>query len=224
MPNAAWTVSLQPSTEKAALLTNSTEVSIAPKHRSKTKNAKNVSGSKAGKIASAVNGTSSQSTPASEKVKTPKPAKTLRLLPHRFLRDLPSAVNPTSGESLAFVSYKTLLSLNPAGHPTRQLKGWRAVVRRLVPPANPDKEVVPGSPLAQATPRVLLPNGEASSSKLSAGPTPVKDEVLAVWSPDVPVPDGHVALQQPCEGAEDWDLVRYALLVSYWDRDILTLV
>ncbi|RPD58266.1 AAA-domain-containing protein [Lentinus tigrinus ALCF2SS1-7] len=200
-------VSLQPSTGKALLLTNSTEVSIAPKVRAKTKQAKGASVNKAGKAAS-VNGPPSQTTPPPEKVKAPRPAKTLRLLPQRFLRDLPLSAARTSGETLAFVSYTTLLSLYPQAHPTEQLGGWRAVVRRLAPPTNPDKEAAPTSPLAQAVPRVLVPNGESSSSKLSAGATPAKDEVLVVWSPDVPVPDGHVALQQQCEGAEDWDLVR----------------
>ncbi|KAI0695674.1 AAA-domain-containing protein [Cerioporus squamosus] len=203
-------VSLQPSTGRALLLTNSTEVSIAPKVRAKTKQWKSVPGIKGAKSASAANGTPSHSTPAAEKAKPPKLAKNLRLLPQRFLHDLPSSAASTCGENLAFVSYRTLLALNPQANPAQQLRGWRAVVRRLAPPVNPDKEAVPASPLTQAVPRVLKPNGESSSSKLAAGGTPAKDGVLVIWSPDVPVPDGHVALQRPCEGAEDWDLVRVA--------------
>ncbi|RDX44678.1 AAA-domain-containing protein [Lentinus brumalis] len=200
-------VSLQPSTGKALLLTNSTEVSIAPKVRAKTKQSKGLVNSKGTKTTGAMNGSSAEDTPALEKAKASKHAKTLRLLPQRFLRDLPSATASTSGETLAFVSFRTLLSVYPQASSTQQLRGWRAVVRRLAPPVSPGKDEASTSPLAQATPRVLVPNGE-SSSKPAAGTTPAKDEVLVMWSPDIPVPDGHVALQQPCEGAEDWDLVR----------------
>ncbi len=204
-------VSLQPSTGKALLLTNSTEVSIAPKVRAKTKQSKGSASSKGTKTTGAMNGSSAQETPALETAKAPKHAKTLRLLPQRFLRDLPSPAASTSGETLAFVSYRTLLSVYSQASSTQTLRGWRAVVRRLAPPVSPEKDEATTSPLAQAIPRVLVPNGESSSSKPAAGTTPAKDEVLVMWSPDVPVPDGHIALQQPCEGAEDWDLVRYAL-------------
>ncbi len=209
-PRITLAVSLQPSTGKALLLTNSTEVSIAPKVRAKTKQSKGSVNSKGTKTTGAMNGSSAEDTPALEKAKASKHAKTLRLLPQRFLRDLPSATASTSGETLAFVSFRTLLSVYPQASSTQQLRGWRAVVRRLAPPVSPGKDEASTSPLAQATPRVLVPNGE-SSSKPAAGTTPAKDEVLVMWSPDIPVPDGHVALQQPCEGAEDWDLVRYAL-------------
>ena len=56
---------------------------------------------------------------------------------------------------------------------------------------------------------MLVPSGEASSSK---GPKLIdekKDEVVVVWSPDVPVPDGHVVLYPVLDNAEDWDMIRY---------------
>ncbi|KAI0819707.1 AAA-domain-containing protein [Trametes gibbosa] len=208
-------VSLEPSTGKALLLTTSTEVSIAPKLRGKTKGSKQgpvPTGSQ--KPTSPVNGANGHaSSPAPQKAKPPTHSRNLRLLPKRALATLPSTPNSTSGSdvALAYVSYKTLASLRPASSLSK-LCAWRATVRRLPPPANPDKESGSASIPSQPTPRVLIPNGEASSSKAAASDTAARDEVMVVWSPDVDVPDGHVALQAGCDKAEDWDLVRINFL------------
>lgn len=201
-------MSLDPSSGKALLLNNSTEVSIAPKLRAKSKSAKaGADTASAQKPVSLANGSSSQGTSTAEKPKTTRSARTLRLLPQRFLRECALPTSTGNEESIAFVSFKSLLSLYPQAAPPPQLKAWRATVRRLLPPANPDKEATPASPVSQPAPRVLIPNGDASTSK--ATPTIVsKNAVTVVWSPDVPVPDGHVAMQPVCDNAEDWDLVR----------------
>ncbi|TBU28822.1 AAA-domain-containing protein [Dichomitus squalens] len=194
-------VSLEPSTGKPLLLTSNTEVSIAPKLRSKQNAASEAKGG-TGKALGVPHGSGQASPP--EKSRAPRQARTLRLLPHRLFPNAPSS-HPDTG--FAYVSYKTLLSLYPQGVPS-QLQGWRATSRRVAPPAGPDREAAPASPAPAPQARVLVPNGEASSSK---GPKLIdesKNEVVVVWSPDVPVPDGHVVLYPVLDHAEDWDMIR----------------
>ncbi len=154
-------------------------------------------------------------TSAPEKTKVPRQARTLRLLSQRFLGDTPLPSND-SDDSLAYVSYKTLLSLYPQGAPS-QPHCWRATVRRMAPPPNPDKEATPASPLMHPSARILVPSGEGSSLK---GPQPVietkKNEIVVIWSPEVPVPDGHVVLHPVVDNAEDWDLMRCVPIVRRW--------
>lgn len=201
-------VSLEPSTTKALLLKTSTEVSIAPKVRSKYKTVANGLEPKGTDKTSGVPNGTGHAAPAPEKAKVPRQARTLRLLPQRFLGD--SSLPPNSlDDDLAYVSYKTLLSLYPHGAPP-QLHGWRATVRRVAPPPNPDKEATPASPILQPSARVLVPSGEGAPLK---GPQPVtetkKNEIVVIWSPEVPVPDGHIVLHPVVDNAEDWDLMRY---------------
>ncbi|KAI0631588.1 AAA-domain-containing protein [Trametes polyzona] len=208
-------VSLEPSTGKALLLTTSTEVSIAPKLRGKTKGAKGGTSVKDTKKTALMNGVNGHGVAAPEKPKAPSPCRTLRLLPKRSLDTAPvQSASSSSDLPLAYVSYKTLARLRSALPPSSELRAWRATVRRLPPPASPDKESSSASlPTSQPAPRLLIPNGEASSSKTPATvETNTKNEVVVVWSPEVYVPDGHVALPGGCDGAEDWDLVRVTFL------------
>ncbi|OSD00321.1 AAA-domain-containing protein [Trametes coccinea BRFM310] len=202
-------VSLEPSTGKALLLTTSTEVSIAPKVRGKAKAAKATPDSKATVTA---NGAHGRQPPAAEK-KAPRPTRTLRILPKRLLEQSAQSTFNGSEVPLAYVSYKTLASLNVQCSSSPRLNGWRATVRRISPPASPDQEHGASSAVSQPVPRVLKPNGEPSSSKVAPSDSEtLRNEVVVVWSPDVPVPDGHVALQGGCDNAEDWDLVKVTFL------------
>ncbi|KAI0740416.1 AAA-domain-containing protein [Earliella scabrosa] len=204
-------VSTEPGSGKALLLTNSTEVSIAPKLRSKTKVSKTGTDPKRASHATmAVNGSVPSTSAATEKIKVTRAARSLRLLPQRSLRDMTDSAYSHYEEPLAFVSYKTLLSLYPHASPAQQLKGWRATVRRIPPPSSPDKDATPTSPAIPPAPRLLIPHGDASSSTSAVAPpaNPSKNHVLVLWSPDVSVPDGHVAMHPVCDSAEDWDLVR----------------
>ena len=148
------TVSTEPASGKALLLTNSTEVSIAPKLRSKTKVPKTGTDSKRASHATmTVNGSAPSTSAATEKIKVTRAARILRLLPQRFLRDMTDSAYSRYEEPLAFVSYKTLLSLYPHASPAQQLKGWRATVRRIPPPPSPDKDATPTSPAIPPAPR-----------------------------------------------------------------------
>ncbi|KAL7278137.1 hypothetical protein ACG7TL_008108 [Trametes sanguinea] len=199
-------VSLEPSTGKALLLTTSTEVSIAPKVRGKAKAAKATPDSKSTVTA---NGAHGQQPPAAEK-KAPRPTRTLRILPKHLLEQSAQSTFNGSEVPLAYVSYKTLASLNVQCSSSPRLNGWRATVRRISPPASPDQEHGAPSAVSQPAPRVLKPNGEPSSSQVAPSDSEtLRNEVVVVWSPDVPVPDGHVALQGGCDNAEDWDLVKH---------------
>ncbi|OJT04218.1 Peroxisome biosynthesis protein PAS1 [Trametes pubescens] len=209
-------VSLEPSAGKALLLTTSTEVSIAPKVRSKTKGAKAGSDAKAAqKAAPLANGVNGHHAPSPEQKSAPGPSRTLRLLPKRMLVGAPLAQSIADGSEtpIAYVSYTTLASLRNTKPPSTQLHAWQASIRRIPPPANPARESEPASAPSQRAPRVLIPNGEAGSSKAAAAASiPPRNEVVVVWSPDVYVPDGHVALQAGCENAEDWDLIRISFV------------
>ncbi|KAI0349828.1 AAA-domain-containing protein [Trametes cingulata] len=207
-------VSLVPSTGKALLLTTSTEVSIAPKLRGKTKSTKASSGSKdPRKTGNLVNVANGHAAPSPEKIKPPVLFRTLRLLPRRVFEGSAAASRNNSEEPLAYVSYKTLAGLKAGSAPSSEVKAWRATIRRVPPPANPDKEAAPTSTASQPAPRVLIPNGDASSSKVSPDANGAsRNEVTVAWSPEVPVPDGHVALQAGCDNADDWDLVKVAFL------------
>ncbi|KAL1943757.1 hypothetical protein VTO73DRAFT_4202 [Trametes versicolor] len=184
-------VSLEPSAGKALLLTASTEVSIAPKVRSKTKGAKAGTDAKAAqKAAPLANGVNGDHAPSPEKKSVSGLSRTLRLLPKRMLVGAPQAHSVSDGSEtpIAYVSYTTLA-------------------------ANPARESEPASAPSQRAPRVLIPNGEAGSSKAAAAAiTPPRNEVVVVWSPDVYVPDGHVSLQAGCDNAEDWDLIRISFV------------
>lgn len=216
-------MSLEPSAGRALLLTTSTEVSIAPKVRSKTKGAKAGSDAKAAqKAAPLANGVNGHHAPSPEKKSAPGPSRTLRLLPKRVLVGAPQAQGISDGSEtpIAYVSYTTLANLRPAQAPSSQLHAWRATIRRIPPPANPAKESEPASAPSQRAPRVLIPNGEAGSSKAAAAEsTSPRNEVVVVWSPDVYVPSGHIALQEGCDNAEDWDLIRW--VISRFVREIL---
>ncbi|CDO70672.1 hypothetical protein BN946_scf184761.g10 [Trametes cinnabarina] len=204
-------VSLEPPTGKALLLTTSTEVSIAPKVRSKSKPTKAAPKSSS-KTATAVNGVNGHSASAVAK-EAARPSRTLRLLPKRVLENSRQDVLNGSDAPLAYVSFKTLASLNAWPSVSSPPRAWRASVRRAAPPASPDQEPRGASAVSQPVARVLKPNGEASSSKVaSVESDATQNEVIVLWSPDVPVPDGHVALSEGCENAEDWDLVRVTFL------------
>ncbi|KAH9929156.1 uncharacterized protein B0H18DRAFT_219979 [Fomitopsis serialis] len=65
---------------------------------------------------------------------------------------------------------------------------WRARVRRLSPPSDPSQEQPSGAPRTPPAPRVLVPNSEALNTKaLSQPPEKARDEVVLIWSQDVPV-------------------------------------
>ncbi|TFY54857.1 hypothetical protein EVJ58_g8610 [Rhodofomes roseus] len=219
-------VSLEPSTAgKALLLTTSTEVSIAPKLHSrqngsagpvvngKTKQKKHRGAN--GKV----NGVStpaedlSGSTPNDEAAKLP--VRVMRVLPHRLVPSSPTTSHrlPDADVVIAYVSRAALTSLAEASGSASNPSPWRARVRRLPPPSDPSQEQNSGGPASPPAPRVLVPNGEASAAKApSQPPEKARDEVVLVWSPEVPVPEGHVVISGQIENVEDWDMVRVAFV------------
>ncbi|KAH9939712.1 AAA-domain-containing protein [Epithele typhae] len=199
-------VSTDPS-GKTLLLTTNSEVSIAPKLRSKVKTSKAPPSSKA-----AVNGGATALQAAAEKSKVPRLIRTLRVLPHRHHAQQLSAHAGKSEDALAFVSYKTLLTMRPQTTPSQTMFGWTATLRRVSPPANPDKEPSPSSTVTPPSSRLLIPSSESSSSKATLVPGSSKNELVVMWSPDVNVPDGHIVLCQACDGAEDFDLVKLSFV------------
>ncbi|KAH9840780.1 AAA-domain-containing protein [Rhodofomes roseus] len=219
-------VSLEPSTAgKALLLTTSTEVSIAPKLHSrqngsagpavngKTKQKKHRGAN--GKV----NGVStpaedlSGSIPNGEAAKLP--VRVMRVLPHRLVPSSPTTSHrlPDADVVIAYVSRAALTSLAEASGSASNPSPWRARVRRLPPPSDPSQEQNSGGPASPPAPRVLVPNGEASAAKApSQPPEKARDEVVLVWSPEVPVPEGHVVISGQIENVEDWDMVRVAFV------------
>ncbi|KAI0919744.1 hypothetical protein AcV5_001721 [Taiwanofungus camphoratus] len=222
-------VSLEPSTNgKASLLTTSTEVSIAPKLRSKS-NASATHGilygalenGKHNGVNESVNGTGigkqDRTVSTVKTVRKKKQTRTLRSLPQRLMPSTSSLTSLTGDEAdltVAYVSRVTLCSLSEEFPPSPTVKSWRALLRRIPPPSDPTQELTP-APSADPAPRVLVPNGEPSAVKpppLSA----VNDEVVLVWSSSIPMPEGHIVLQGSVDGIEDWDLVRVTFTKEHY--------
>ncbi|GBE85761.1 Peroxisome biosynthesis protein [Sparassis crispa] len=217
-------VYLEPSTSgKALLLTTSTEVSIAPKLRRKA----GASGSRGGPTA--INGSSGSTkvnginggingvsklkqgndVPHKDAGKKRRQTRTLRVLPQRIF---PPSSPVDSEVAIAYVSRAVLASLDEEPQAVKRVKSWRAVVRRVRPPADPTQEQAGHGPsaLAAPAPRVLVPNADGVNGR---PPSPAQnDEVVVVWSPEVTIPGGHIVFHGIVDGVDDWDLVRVTFL------------
>ncbi|OCH84801.1 AAA-domain-containing protein [Obba rivulosa] len=215
-------VSFEPSTKgKAALLTTNTEVTIAPKVRSKAGSRASIplangvaSSGKAGKV----NGT--QESIASTKSEAPMPekmkrrSKILRVLPARLLSsEIPDAGSETI---TAFVSRTTLCALSKQNPASTSLRSCTVLVQRIRSPSDPTAEQPSSAQSMDAAPapRVLIPNGEQKDASETSENAVSKNEVSLIWSPEVQIPDGHIVLQVVVDGVEDWDIVRVIFIRS----------
>ena len=193
-------VSFEPSSAKAVLLTNDTELSVAPKTRRQWNSEKHI-----------VNGENHvmKSDPAmiSPTSRTPSYAVLLRVLPaSMFSDDLPSL--PDFG-SVIFVSQRMLSVARLEGllpsDPTTTLV---ADVRRLDPPTDPAGAANPPTSDAVPITKVLNPS-EATKRE------DVKEQLSKVGHVRVVgmdgVLEGQMIIVGGVDGVEDWDVVRQVL-------------
>ncbi|CCL98466.1 uncharacterized protein FIBRA_00464 [Fibroporia radiculosa] len=216
--------SLDPSTSgRALLLNNSTEVSIAPKLHAKertsaSRNARSKPNSNHNreKATKTNDRTDSIRTGHSEKAESAaktdalkKPTLPLRVLPTQFFTLPTSSAYLSDSESelaIAYVSHATLASLYDTC--PSALSSWHASVRRIKPPVDPTEVHTSDGPDSVPVPRVLVPSGETSKTMVPLTHKSLDDEVILVWSADVPVPGGHIVFSTPVDSVQDWNLVR----------------
>lgn len=204
-------VSLEPSSGKVLLLGTNSEVSIAPKLRGNTKHGSSRNAASNQPTRQYGQNATAAQKPEEDQPQPKKPAKVLRVLSRRVLPSDLTLPEVSTDLSVAFVSHSSLISLPELPRNAHGTSCWRVTIRRLRPPTDPLQESTPNNSSTQVTPgpRVLVPNGEVSSSHTTIpGAAEPKDEAILVCSPDVYVPQGHILLHEGLDGVEDWDLVR----------------
>ena len=191
-------VSFEPSSAKAVLLANDTELSVAPKTRRQQNS----------ESRSLINGETPvvKSDPATKSPSAGKPSHSvlLRVLPVSvFLHDLPS---PSDLASVIYASEQMLSVARLEGSlPHDPNATLTAHVKRLVPPADPaDATNLPPSD-APAVARILNPS--EATKREDVKEVPSKAEHLKVVGL-AGVPEDQMIIVGGVHGVEDWDVVR----------------
>ncbi|KAF8273433.1 AAA-domain-containing protein [Lactarius quietus] len=189
-------LSFEPSSAKAVLLANDTELSVAPK----TRNQKN--SEKQHFIKSETSPNTATKSPASRK---PSQSVLLRVLPaSSFSYLLP---NPPDLASVGYVSESMLSVYRLDGllpsDPKTSLVGD---VKRLSPPTDPT-DSNPPSPDIPAVAKVLNPS---EATKRDITEIPNEDGKVKLVGMDS-VPEGQIIIVGGVDGAEDWDIVRVTI-------------
>jgi peroxin-1 len=192
----ATTVSFEPSSAKAVLLANDTELSVAPKTRHQQNSEKKYLGKSETSV------TSPTKPPISQKLSH---SLLLRVLPaSAFSYLLPS---PPDLVSVGYVS-KTMPSVYRLSgllplDPKTSLIGD---VKRLSPPTDPT-DSNPPSPDIPAVAKVLNPS---EATKRDVTEIPNEDRKVKLVGIDS-VSEGQIIIVGGVDGVEDWDVVRYVL-------------
>ncbi|KAH9946561.1 AAA-domain-containing protein [Amylocystis lapponica] len=193
-------VSLEPAKSgKALLLTTSTEVN----QWVSTRGGPSVNGSK--QAITNGSGISKQEKEATDRDPEKKNTRILRVLPTRMLPSIPASISVDPDMTVAYVSRTTLASLL-GDPPSAATESSYARIRRIHPPQDPTQEQ-PSSTSPLVVPRILLPGSASTARPLTPSSLSSNDDVIILWSPDVPVPQGHVVINNNMQGVDDWDLV-----------------
>ncbi|TFK45586.1 AAA-domain-containing protein [Heliocybe sulcata] len=206
-------VSLIPPSRKPALLTSSTQLSIAPKPRPTSKPPPSTAPPVTTAFASPPS-TKPASTPR-PKPKTPssqlqqQPAPALRVLPFRLFPALPA---PCEQKTVAYMSPWTFARVS--GQPWPFQQGADGIIQFFVAtyrtgPAPLDPTASSQSQNSPPKERVLNPTD--SHEKAKEREVARKEVILAWWNG---IPDMHVVFAQEGEGLE-WELVKFALIAPY---------
>ena len=193
-------VSFEPSSAKAVLLTNDTELSVAPKTRRQWNPEKHI-----------VNGetpaTKSNPSSTSPTSRTPSYTVLLRVLPTSMLSDrLPSLLD---FGSVIFVSQRMLSLARLEGLlPPDPKTTLIADVKRLDPPTDP-------SGAADLTPSDAAPVAKVLNPSEATKREDVKEELSKVGHVRIVgvegVPGNQMIIVGDVDGVEDWDVVRQVL-------------
>jgi peroxin-1 len=192
-------VSFEPSSAKAVLLTNDTELSVAPKTRRQWNSEKHI-----------VNGENpvKKSDPAmTSTARTPSYTVLLRVLPASMFSDhLPSLLDfgPVVFVSQQMLSVARLEGLLPSDPKTTLI----ADVKRLDPPTDPAGAANPPPSDAAPIAKVLNPSEAAKREDVKEEPSKV-DHVRVVGMDSAL--EGQTIIVGGVDGVEDWDVVRQVL-------------
>ena len=203
----ATTVSFEPSSAKAVLLANDTELSVAPKTRHQHNSEKTYLGKSETSVTSP---NAATKPPISQK---PSHSVLLRVLPaSAFSYLLPS---PPDLVSVGYVSETMLSVYRLSGllplDPKTSLIGD---VKRLSPPTDPTDSNTP-SPDIPAVAKVLNPS---EATKRDVTEIPNEDRKVKLVGIDS-VLEGQVIIVGGVDGVEDWDVVRYVLSMGTYRVD-----
>ncbi|EPQ54978.1 AAA-domain-containing protein [Gloeophyllum trabeum ATCC 11539] len=203
-------VSLIPPRTTPALLTSSTQLSIAPKPRS-TKQPPSSASKQPSTAPPTTTAFSSPPKPKAPPSATSSSNLTLRVLPARLVPDLPSPAEP---KPVMYVSPWTFATLSGQPWPfppdqSAMTKFFVATYRRGKAPVDPTAP----PPAAEPQAKVLKPT-EVSEGKEEGKGSERREVVLTYWNDIV---DMHVVLVGGEEemGVDEWDLVRLTLISPY---------
>ena len=191
-------VSFEPSSAKAVLLANDTELSVAPKIRRQWNSEKHI-----------VSGETSVTTsdPAMASARKPSYSILLRVLPVSVSsHHLPT---PSDPRSVVFVSQRMLSVARLEGLlPSDPNTTFIGDVKRIDPPTDPAGVTNPPPSDTAAIAKVLNPR-EATKRE------DVEEELLKIGHVKVigmdGVPEGQMIIVGGVDGVEDWDVVRQVL-------------
>jgi peroxin-1 len=192
-----FVVSFEPSSAKAVLLANDTELSVAPKTR-RQQNSENER---------LVNGENPavKSDPATRYPSADKPSHSvlLRVLPLSvFLHDLPS---PSDLTSVIYVSEQMLSVARLEGSlPHDPIATLSAHVKRLVPPSDPEDATSLPSSDTPAVARVLNPSEVTKREDVKEASKVEHLNVVGLAG----VPADQMIIVGGVHGVEDWDVVQ----------------
>jgi peroxin-1 len=186
------TVSFEPSSAKAVLLANDTELSVAPKTRHQQNHHVKSETPVAGPSTTAPS-------------RRPSHGVLLRVLPASALSHL--LPSPPDLVSVGYIS-ETMLSLYRLDGllPPDSKTSLVGDVKRLSPPTDPT-DSSPPSPDIPAVAKVLNPS---EATKRDVTKVPNEDGKVKLVGIDS-VPDGQIIIVGSVDGVEDWDVVRYVL-------------
>lgn len=197
---------------KALLVASGTELSIAPKTRSKTNGTNGVSatGPSAKEIVASATEAEHKAQEAAEIRR--KRVRVLRTLPPRIMPPYNPSCSSLEDGSIAavgFVSRRLLNTLSELPHDAAP-KAWVASVKRVAGPQNPTQESSVASAAQPPVPRILLPTDSITSKTTDA--TAVDSEsinkILVSWASELEIPDGHMVIYGSVADLQDWDLTR----------------
>ncbi|KAI0262607.1 AAA-domain-containing protein [Gloeopeniophorella convolvens] len=194
-------LSLDPSSAKAVLLANDTELSIAPKTRRPPNSEKKPL---VGGAASAANAAPAAAVPSAKK---PAHSVLLRALPASiFSHPLPGPADLTT---VVYVSEQMLRAARLEGTlPSDSDTVLVGDVKRLAPPTDPSETNKPPAE-APAVPKVLNAS-EAAKREEKKKDEEAKDTSVRVIGLD-DVPEGQVVIVGGVDAVEDWDVVRLSI-------------
>jgi peroxin-1 len=218
-----YTVSVVPSTNsKALLVTSGTELSIAPKTRTKVNGISANGLTSTSKSSGQLNGQLDMKEHEATEIEKKRPARILRTLPSRIMPTFNPSCSSLEDGSVAAVGFVSNRLLNTLSElpPDAEPKNWLATVRRIAGPQDPTQEPGAAAPAAPAVPRILLPTDpNKPKAEATSDREILPNQILVSWTSELEIPDGHIVVYGSVAELVDWDQARY-VVCDPWVRII----